>query len=136
MFHFQPFFLNFAEMWRDEDILIIVLVRFLCKSKLFVLLLIILYINFFKYRFCRFFTSSSKVVIHIYSAFKIENIVNHKNVIIFSFLWFSCIRGICSKYFQNGVSEVAISCVTLKQTTWCSFLIILYIFSRSDKSLF
>ena len=64
-----------------------------------------------------FSTSYSKVVVKIYCTFNIEKFVNHENFVTFRFLYLYYRTGTNSKYFQNSISESAISSVTQKSTT-------------------
>ena len=116
-------------------------VSLLCNNKLFVFLLLFLYKNVCKnvisiVHIFVFSTSYSNVVIKIYSSFKIEIVVNHKHFVCFSFLELDDIRATYSKYFQNNISEAAVSSVTLKSTTLCFFLLILYTLRLYNKSLY
>ena len=64
-----------------------------------------------------FSTSYSKVVVKIYCTFNIEKFVNHENFVTFRFLYLHYRTGTNSKYFQNSISESAISSVTQKSAT-------------------
>ena len=64
-----------------------------------------------------FSTSYSKVVVKICCTFNIEKFVNHENFVTFRFLYLHYRTGTNSKYFQNSISESAISSVTQKSTT-------------------
>ena len=64
----------------------------------------------------RLSTNYLTVVITTYCALKIEELLNHKKFVIFSFLELRYIRGTYSKYFQNSFSEAVISSVTQKST--------------------